>query len=176
MVDRHALRIDDQIRIAGDVVFAVDSRKVADLSVSCLLIQSFRIPFLAFRKRAFHVNFDMIARLEHLFDHQAVFLVRRDESRQNKKAGIHEQLRNLPDSAYVFFPVIARKSEVPIEAMPDIVPIQDIRGDISSMKLLLQSERERRFSRAGQARKPESTAIVADSPLTVLPRNYGMLP
>jgi hypothetical protein len=56
--------------------------------------------------------------------------IRADEAGDCKRAAVSEQLRDLGDAADVFFAVFRAEAEVLVEAEPDVVAVEAVRGDV----------------------------------------------
>src|SRR5262249_18710898 len=82
-------------------------------------------------------------------------------------ARLGEELRDLADPADVLGAVGGREAEVLVEAVPDVVAVEDVGAHASVPEPLLELDRDRRLSRPGEARGPDDAATVAVQLLAV---------
>ena len=106
----------------------------------------------------------------------AVGAVRRDEGRERDDAGVGEELRDLADAADVLGAVLGREAEVLVEAVADVVAVEDVGAHAALPEALLEVDRDGRFAGAGEAREPDGAGLVAVDLLAVVARDGALVP
>ena len=94
-----------------------------NLPSSGSLIQTFRVSFLAHAQRNFHVHLEKFIP-DAFSNFQAVSLIRRNKRHQRNHPGVREQLGNLANSANVFFAIVRRETQVRVQSVSDVIPVQ----------------------------------------------------
>src|SRR5678815_3923475 len=91
-----------------------------------LAVEPLGIARLADLERRIDIDLDELALLEQLARHPPLRAERRDERHHDDQTGLHEQLRRLRHAADILHPVYIGESEVLVEAVADIVAVEDI--------------------------------------------------
>ena len=143
------------------LVRAVDPGEVCDLPGSRLGVQPLRVTPLAVLQRGVTEHLEEFeARLGgHLARQLAVLLQRADRGHQHDLAGVGEQGRDVRQPAQVLGAVGHREAEVGVEAVPQVVPVENVCGNALFEQLLLDEHRHRRLARSRQAGEPHGPAL-----------------
>ena len=80
---------------------------------------------------------------------------------QHHHTRVHHQPRDLADPADVLDPIRVGEPEVGVQAVPEVVTVQNIGPDPALVESLLERVGDRRLARAGEAREPEAAAGVS---------------
>jgi hypothetical protein len=95
---------------------------------------------------------------------------RRDEGGQHDQAGVDHQLGDLGHPADVLDPVFLGEAEVLVQAVADVVAVQQIGVAAQGVQALFDQVGDGRLARARQARQPDDPAALA---LQRRPRGLG---
>jgi hypothetical protein len=106
-------------------------------------------------------DLDELAVVEDLAGQAALGAERRDEGGQHDQAGVDHQLGDLGDPADVLDPVLLGEAEVAVEAVPDIVAVQQIGVAAQGVQALFDQVGDGRLARPRQARQPHHPAALA---------------
>jgi hypothetical protein len=97
-----------------------------------------------------------LALAEHLPRHPPLGAERRDEADQHDQPRIDHQLRHLGHAADVLHPVLVGEAQVLVQAVADVVAVQDVGVVAHRQQLLLHQVGDGRLARAGQAGEPHA--------------------
>src|SRR5690349_11967934 len=147
-----------ELRLRGRLVRRGDAGELLDLSRTRLLVEALHVALLADLERALDEHLDEVLGHERA-NLVAVGAVRGDERRDRHHAGLGEELRDLADPSDVLGPVLARKAEVLVEAMADVVPVEDVGADAAVPEPLLELDGDRRLPRSVVPGEPPGAAV-----------------
>ena len=102
--------------------------------------------------------------LDQLARHAPLGAERRDERHQHDQAGIDHQLRDLGDAADVLDPVGVGEAEVLVEAVADVVAVEQVGVAAERVQPLLDQVGDGRLAGAGQAGEPQHARLLALEP------------
>src|SRR5262249_41334531 len=85
-------------------------------------------------------------------------------------------LGHLADAADVLGAILGREPEVLVEAVTDVVAVQDVGAHAAFEEALLQVDGDRRLAGARQSREPDRTASVAVQALAILAGDRALVP
>jgi len=106
----------------------------------------------------------------------AIATVRTDEAGHDDHAAIREQLGHFADAADVLLAVFGAKTEVFVEPVTDIVPVEHV-GQMPALNQgMLERERERAFPRTAQPGKPQSAPALTEQLFPLGPRSVSFMP
>src|SRR4029079_17348269 len=123
------------------LVRAVDAGKVLELAGPCLGIKSFDIALLRFGERRIDENLEELPFRDHPANHVALSPERRNEGGEHNQARVSHQSRHFADAADVFDPVRFGEAEVAIEAVADVVAVEQEGVAAARRKLLFNQVR-----------------------------------
>ena len=118
--------LQHDLRILGRFVAGIDAGEVADLARPRLAVEALGVAPFAQRQRGVHEHLDELALLHQAARHPPLVAERRDQRDQNDQPGIDEQLRHLGDAADVLHPVGIGEAQVAVQAVADVVAIQQV--------------------------------------------------
>ena len=98
---------------------------------------------------------------DQLARHAPLGAERRDERDQHDQPGIDEQLGRLADAADVLHPVGIGEAEIAVEAVADIVAVEQIGVPALREQRALDQIGDGRLARAGQAGEPQHRRLLA---------------
>src|SRR5207247_226455 len=137
-----------------------DASEFRNLSGTGLLVEPRQLALLADLQRTVDHHLDEVAGLHEGAHLVAVGAVGRDEGSQRDDAGVGEQLRHLADAADVLGPVGGREAEVLVEAVADVVTVEDEGVHTPFPQRLLERHRDGGLPRAGEPGEPDGRAAV----------------
>ena len=137
---------------SGSLVWRGDTGELLDLAGAGLLVEALQVALLAHLDRAVDEHLDEVPLLHDGAHLVAVGAVGRDERGQGDQPGVREELRHLADAADVLGPVLGREAEVLVEAVADVVAVEDVGPDAALEETLL--EIARRWSTCRTRRAP----------------------
>src|SRR5262249_47543972 len=126
--------------------------------------------------RALDVHLDEVARLHDTPDAIAVGAIRRDERRQVDDAAVGEELRDLADAADVLGPIFGREAEIGVQAVTDVVAVEDVSAHAAIPERLLQRDRDGRLPGPGEAREPHRATLVTGDLLAIVSGDVAGMP
>src|SRR5581483_2024129 len=153
-----------------------DAGELGDLPGAGLRVQALHVAALALLDRTVDEDLDEVARLHDGAHAVAVAPVRRDERRQVDDAGVGEELCDLADAADVLRPVLGREAEVGVQAVADVVAVEDVRAHAAVPERLFDRDRNRRLARPREAGEPHGAALVAGDLLAIVARDVSRMP
>ena len=144
----------------GPLVRAVDTGEMRDFTRARFGIQALGITLLAFRERgvAEHLEKLKAGVGVHFTGQLPVFVQRADRRHQHNLAGVGQQRRHMRQPAQVLRTVGHGKAKVGIQAVPQVVAIENISGKALFEQLLLDQHGHRRFAGAREAGEPQRPA------------------
>ena len=144
----------------GPLVRAVDAGEVRDLARARFGVQALGITLLAFLERgvAEHLEEVEAGVGVHFTGQLPVFGQRADRRHQHDLAGVGQQRRHMRQPAQVLRAVGHGKAQVGIQAVPQVVTVENISGKTLFEQLLLDQHGHRRLAGAGQAGEPHRPA------------------
>ena len=89
--------------------------------------------------------------LDQLAHHAPLRPERRDERTDHDHAGIHEELRHLPDTPDVLDAIGVGEAQVAVQAVAHVVAVEHVRVRAPGVELPLDDVGDRALARAGQA-------------------------
>ena len=155
------VRGEPQVRIRRPLIGTVDSGEVGDLSGACLGIQTLGIAAFAVGQRGVD---------EHLEEFDpgvgvnfsgkfAVLGQRTDCRNQHGQPGVGHQGRDVRQAAQVLGAVGHREPEVRVEAVSQVVPVENVGGTPMFEQRLFGQDRDRGLARTGQAGEPQRAPL-----------------
>jgi hypothetical protein len=160
IADRLVDVVQVQLRVLWWLVGGRDAGEVRYLTPACLLVQSLRVAALCDVERGVDKNLNELTVLEQHPGHLTLGPERRDEAAQHNHARVNHEFCDLADPADVLDPVRVGEPEVGVQAMTQVVPVQDIGPDPALAESLLERVGDRRLPGAREAREPEALAGV----------------
>src|SRR5690606_24940370 len=101
--------------------------------------------------------------------------VRGDEGGEVDHARVGEELRHLADTPDVLGAVLGREAEVVVQAVADVVAVEDVGAGAALPERLLERDRDGGLPGAGEAREPHrATAVAEDARALVAAHLPGM--
>lgn len=162
--------LDMNLGLQGLLVRRTDTRKLGDLALPCLLVETLRVTLLGDFNR--HINPDLHKGNARLAS-RALGLVQRaslvaigsvggNERSDGDGAGISEELGHFGDAADVLLTVLWAETEVLVESETDVVAVKTISGKIVRMAQegLLKRHSDGGFPGGGQACEPDGEAAL----------------
>lgn len=128
---------------------------------SGFFVEPLHIPLFADLQRRADIDLDKAFFPNKFAGHLPLPLERGDKCRHDNKTGIHHQFGYFGNAADILHAVGVGEAEVFVEALANVVAVQDISAIAACMQLHFQSVSQRRFTRAGEAGKPDHLALVA---------------
>src|SRR5208337_70694 len=145
---------DDDLWRLRRLVTLSDTGEIFDLSGHGFFVKTFGIARDAFRKRRIDENLDKFILSDEVANHGPLGPERRNKRAKNNETRLRHELGNLANAADVFDPIKFRKSQILIEPMPYIIAVEHDGVDATRIKPGFNEIGDRRFARAGKARKP----------------------
>ncbi len=168
-IDGKQVGADFDIRMNGDFERGGDSCELGDFAPACPGIESFYITFFAYLNGRIHKDLGEILRADDLLCHGTDLFGRADETVDGDDAAIHEELRDLCNSADIFIAVGIRKSEVVVDPRTDVVAIENLGKKSAVEELLFQMLSQSGLPGARQSRKPDHTGMLVQAFLLFIP-------
>ena len=152
--------LDDQVGLLRRLVRAVHAGEVLDGAGAGLFIQPLGVALHADLDGGIDEDFQEFALAHQLTRHAAFGAERRDEGGQHDQAGIHEQLGGLAHAADILHPVGIGEPQVLVQAMADIVAVQQIGVLALGGKLLFHQVGDGGLAGTRQAREPQDGRLL----------------
>jgi len=127
-------------------------------------------------QRRVDVNLEEFARRDHLPDHRALGAERRDERGDDDQASVGHHLRHFADAADVLDSIGVRESQVAIQPVAYVIPVEQKGMAIHARQLLLDQVRDRRLAGARQAREPQHRRFLVLELRVQFARHIELLP
>jgi hypothetical protein len=105
-------------------------------------------------------HLDELACGEQVARHAPLVAERRNEADEDDQAGIHHQLRHLGNAPDVFHPVRLGEAQVAIQAMANVVAVEQIGVLAVGVQALLQQIGDGRFARPRQPGEPDALGLL----------------
>ena len=93
-----------------------------------------------------------------------------DKGDEADDSGVGEELRDLSDSSDVLLSIGEGESEILVEAVSDVVAIEDVGRDTLGDEMLLELHGDGGFTGSGETSEPDSAAVEATLTRTRLSR------
>ncbi len=106
-------------------------------------------------------DFDKFSRPNQFARHAPLGTERRNKGHQNDQSGIHEQFCRLADTANILHTVGIGEAKVPVEAVADIVAVEQIGVAAIRKKFAFNDVGNGGFAGAGQAGEPQYHRLLA---------------
>lgn len=137
--------LDHYLTVRRRFVRIVDAGEPFDFAGACELVEAFGVPGFAHLKR--HVQEHLYKRVlgQQIATRASVASVGRYEAGDADEASVGEQLRYFPYSADVLGAVLCSEAQVPVQPVPEVVAVEDVRQVASAVQLAAQRARERAF-------------------------------
>src|SRR5208283_1141837 len=145
---------DDDLGRLRRLVTLSDTGEIFDLSGHGFFVKTFGIAPDAFRKGRIDENLDKFILADEVADHGPLGPERRNKRAKNHETSLRHELGDLANAADVFDPIKLRKSQILIEPVPNIIAVEQDGVDAMRVKPGFNEIGDRRFARAGKARKP----------------------
>src|SRR6516164_4429343 len=136
-------------------VWRVETGEVLEPPRLRLGVKTFGIPADAFVERRVDEDLEKGGRGGQLADHPALGAERRDEGADHNESRLRHQLGDLADPPDVFDPVCLGETEVAVEAVPDIVAVEQHRVAAAGEEQLFDNVGNRRFPCPRQPGQPK---------------------
>jgi integrase len=174
--DRRGFGADDDFRIFGGFVGGVDAGELLDAAGAGFLVEVFRVARLANMEGGADEDLDEIAAAfdGDLAGATPVEPVGGDEGGDDDDAAVGHEFRDFGDAADVFDAVLGGEAEVRVEAVPDVVAVEDVSVDGAVEEFAFELAGEGGFAGARESGEPDDHAFVAVPPGT-LPRGHVAL-
>jgi len=111
-----------------------------------------------------------------LTDRFEIALLSNTNARHWHQPGVGEEPRDLADAADVLRPVLGREAEVRVEAVADVVAVQDVGESTALVEGLLGGHGDRALARAGESREPDRAAALAEHGLAIVTAHLPLVP
>jgi hypothetical protein len=170
------VRRDRQLRVGRRLVRRGDPGELLDLAGARLLVEALHVALLADLDRAVDEDLDEIAGLHERAHLVAVGPIRRDEGRDGDDAGVGEELRDLADAPDVLGAILGREPEILVQAVPDVVAVEDVGADAALGEPLLEVDRDGGLARAREPGQPYGRALVTVQLLAILAVHRALVP
>ena len=154
-------RVDGQFGLLRRLIGTVNAGEVLDRARLGLFIKALGVTLHADFQRRVDKNLDEFGCANQLARHAPLGTERRDERHQHNQAGIDEQLGGLADAADILHPVGVGETQIPVEAVADIVAIQQIGVLAVSHQALFHQIGDGGLARARQAGEPQHGRLLA---------------
>src|ERR1041384_7636401 len=141
-------------------VGAVDPCKIHELAAPGFGVKPLDIAPFAFFQRCIDKNLDELSAVEKATRHFALAAEGGNKSDNDDQTGIHQKLGDLGNATKVFDAVSLGKSKIPIQAVADIIAVENVRMFAFGMKALFQQIGNRGFSRTGETGEPEAARLL----------------
>ena len=92
--------------------------------------------------------------------HAPLAAKRRYEADNHNQAGVQHQLRDLGNAADVLHPILVSEAEIAVEAMTDVVAVEEHCVTACPVQRLLDEVGDGRFSGTGQASQPHDAGLL----------------
>src|SRR5262249_20185874 len=106
----------------------------------------------------------------------AVLAVGADEAGHGNDRAVDKELGNLADAADILFTVGGREAKVLVQAMPNVVAVEDVCQVAALDQCMLECEGNRALARPTQAGEPEGCALLFQQGGTLLVRDMTLVP
>ena len=143
------------------LVRRIDAGEVGQPTATRLRVQAFRIARFRDVERHVDEHFAKLVRRDEASREPALRAERRDERYKHDEASVNHQARDFRDAAYVFDAIGLRESQIRIQAVTNVVAIEQIRVHAESMQALLDEVRDRRLAGSRQPGEPYDAWRVA---------------
>ncbi len=129
--------VDDDLRIFGDLVRVIDTRKALDDAGPRFCVQAFAVALLAHLDRRGYVNLEESAdRFDHLADLAPGFRIRSDRCADGDAMVFRDLTRHEADALDIEVAVFAGKVQLAGQVFADHVPVQQGHGAPAVFKQL----------------------------------------
>src|SRR5262249_29617448 len=145
-------RVDGEFRLERLLVRVVDAGEVFQLSSTGFLVQALRIALFAGGNRRIDENLDERQLACHVQgpDSIAVLAIGADEAGHGDHATVGKKLGDFADAADVFLAVGGRKPQVLVEAVADVVAVQNVGQPAALHQGMFQGKGNRALAGAGK--------------------------
>ncbi len=126
LLGRVLRRVDVDLGTLRRFVRRIDAGEVLELATTGLLVQPLNVAVFGDRQWRIDVNLVELARLEQAARHAALGPERRDERHHHDEARIGHQLADFGDSPDVLDPVRIREAQVTVQAVADVVAVEQV--------------------------------------------------
>ena len=145
----------------GPLVRRVDAGEVLQLAPPRLLVEPLGVALLGHAQRRVDEDLDELSLLDEGPDAAALALERGDEGRDHDQARVDHQLRHLADPADVLDAVGIGEAEILVQAVPDVVAVEQVGVMAAAVQHPLDEVGDRRLARPGEPREPDDAGVLA---------------
>ncbi len=147
---------------SGGLVGAVDAGEVLQLAGAGLLVEALHVARLGHRQRRVDEDLDELA-VAPAARAPCRRSARNGEMKrdQHDQAGVDHQLGDLGDAADVLDPVVVGEAQVLVEAVADVVAVEQVGVAAVGVQPLLHQVGDGRLARAREAGEPDHAAVLA---------------
>ncbi len=135
------------LRRLGSLIRTVDAGEVLDLAGPRPLVEPLGIAGFGDGERRIDKDLDEFAGLEDLPRQLPLGPEGRDEGREHDQAGIDEQFGDFRHAPDVFDAIGCREAEIPVDAMPQIVAVEQVGVTAEREQSLFDHVSDRRLAR-----------------------------
>ena len=139
-------------RVFRRFVGRIDAGEVLDRAAERPGVEALRVAPGAFLEGRVDEDLDEFALGHQFARHAPLGAERRDEGDDDDQPGVGHQPRHFGDAADVLDAVLVGEAEVAVQAVADIVAVEDVGVAARGVQLLFEQVGDRRLAGAGQAR------------------------
>src|SRR5690606_19161562 len=152
--------VDDNLGIFRPLIVGRDTGEILDLAGPRLFIKPLDVARLADFERGVDKNLEKLILLHERARHLPLALEGRDEGDEGDQPGIDHQPRRFTDAADILDPVRIGEAKILVEAVADVIAVEQIGMLAERMQLLLDEVGNRRLAGAREPREPEDGRLL----------------